>query len=187
MTEEHGGPSIVLWVGGPVQATVWCDTRQQKGKHTNIDRWFDSHGVEYEYRKLDYGDYMREGSNISVDTKKDIQEVAGNVGRDHARFVRECERAAEAGYHLVILVEGVADGGKALRAGEWVSGVCKRCHKCKPELTKGCRRYGRKPLQGKALASIIAGIEDNHGVEFRFCRRDQTAKVICEILGVKHE
>lgn len=187
MGADVEGPSTGEWVGGPVRAVVWCDTRQQAGKHEHVDRWFEAHGVEHEYRKLDYGDYMRDGSNISVDTKKDIQEVAGNVGRDHARFVRECERAAEAGYRLVILVEGVADGGRALRAGEWVSGVCKRCHRCRPELTKGCRRYGRRPLQGHALASIIAGIEANHGVEFRFCRRDQTAKVICELLGVRYE
>ena len=37
--------------------TIYEDTRQQAGKHENIDRWFRNHGVEYEYRKLDAGDY----------------------------------------------------------------------------------------------------------------------------------
>lgn len=54
---------------------------------------------------LPFGDYMLEGSNISIDTKQDVQEVAGNIGRDHARFVRECDRARAEGYRLVILVE----------------------------------------------------------------------------------
>ena len=83
------------------------DTRQQEGQHRHVAAWMRSHGVDFapRARALPYGDYMREGSNISIDTKKDLDELAGNLGREHARFARECDRARADGYRLVVLTE----------------------------------------------------------------------------------
>ena len=64
-------PSIhqAAWVGG-----VFEDTRQQAKKHENKHRWWDAHGVTYQRKTLDFGDYMDASglSNISVDTKRSI-------------------------------------------------------------------------------------------------------------------
>lgn len=174
-------------IGGNM-TRIQIDTRQQVGKHTNIDSWFDSHGIEYFYQKLDFGDYAEvdNGGNIVVDSKQDIQEVAGNVGHDHARFVRECDRAAEAGYRLYILVEEHPEYADRDLLATWVSGVCRRCRKCDP-LESKCVARRFKPLNGPTLRKIIDRIEYDHGARFLFCDKRDTARVICELLGVKFE
>lgn len=174
-------------IGGNM-TRIQIDTRQQVGKHTNIDSWFDSHGIEYFYQKLDFGDYAEvdNGGNIVVDSKQDMQEVAGNVGHDHARFVRECDRAAEAGYRLYILVEEHPEYADRDLLATWVSGVCRRCRKCDP-LESKCVARRFKPLNGPTLRKIIDRIEYDHGARFLFCDKRDTARVICELLGVKFE
>ena len=169
------------------------DTRQQDGKHDNIERWMVAHGVDFAPRAaaLPFGDYMLDGSNISVDTKQDLQEVAGNLGRDHARFVRECERARAEGYRLVILIEQRGYGSVADVAG-WTNRVCVRCQhrkwrRCDPSTSKGCVAKRCKPMTGATLAKIMAKVEEDHGVRFEFCAPTSTARRICEILGVEYE
>ena len=174
-----------------LELKIYCDTRQQKGKHENIDRWFERHGVEYEYRKLDFGDYMTDGSNISIDTKRNVQEVAGNCGKDHARFAREMERAREAGYRLVILVETPKYKQVSDIAG-WTNRVCARCQKkrmgyCNPKQSIGCSAGHRKPMTGATLARIMKSMESNHGSKFEFCHPAHTARFICDLLGVPYD
>ena len=115
-----------------------------------------------------------------------MQEVAGNVGHDHARFVRECDRAAEAGYRLYILVEEHPEYADRDLLARWVSGVCRRCRKCDP-LESKCVARRFKPLNGPTLRKIIDRIEYDHGARFLFCDKRDTARVICELLGVKFE
>lgn len=170
---------------------LYKDTRQQKGKHALKERWWDEHGVESETRKLDFGDYMADGSNVSVDTKASIAEVARNLTAEHDRFARECDRAAEAGYRLVVLVEA---GGRYQSIGSlaaWTSDVCKRCpayrgRKCRPRMkSQRCVVRGRKPVQGDAVAKAMASFQDRHGVRFEFCRKEETAARVCELLGIE--
>lgn len=144
------------------------DTRQQAGKHEHIAAWMSEHGVEFapRARALPFGDYMRDGSNICIDTKKDVLEVAGNVGKDHARFVRELERAANEGYRLVILVEERPSYNERKNLYKWRN------------------PHGR--IQGPTLAKMITTLEKKYGVRFEFCHRRDTAKRICEILGVTY-
>lgn len=181
------GQRLLADIGGNM-TRIQIDTRQQVGKHANIDSWFDSHGIEYFYQKLDFGDYAEvdNGGNIVVDSKQDMQEVAGNVGHDHARFVRECDRAAEAGYRLYILVEEHPEYADRDLLARWVSGVCRRCRKCDP-LESKCVARRFKPLNGPTLRKIIDRIEYDHGARFLFCDKRDTARVICELLGVKFE
>ena len=49
-------------------AMLTCDSRERKNEH--ILRYFDRHGIDYEIRKLDIGDYMLDGGTISVDPKR---------------------------------------------------------------------------------------------------------------------
>lgn len=168
-------------------AAIICDTRQQAGKHNHVDRWFERHGVDFEYRKLDFGDYQRADGlgNVSVDTKKDLQELAGNLGRDHARFARECERAAAAGYRLVVLVEQHPEFN-GVGCGAWVNGVCQRCRRCNPrERGRACLAHRFKPIQGPQLAAIMSTMSKKHGVRFEYCARRDTARRICELLGIE--
>lgn len=164
---------------------IWCDTRQQKGKHVNVDGWFEKHGIPFSYRKLDFGDYMREGSNVSIDTKQSMDELAGNLGKDHARFARECERAMDAGYRLVILVERKPKLNSPLELAKWVPVACHMCGRCDPTESKACSKHRFKPLQGATAARIMKTMSDRYGVRFEFCTRNDTARRICELLGVE--
>lgn len=178
-------------------ATIIEDTRQQQrhgDKHANKHAWWDAHGVEVERRKVDFGDYIRAdgSSNISVDTKRSLDELAGNVGRDHARFVRELERAREAGWRLVVMVEVGHPYRDLEDVNRWTPYVCRRCphytsHECTPHGSDRCRRFRSKPMQGPTLYKMLRTFEREHGVVFELCAPGRSARRICEILGVGYE
>ena len=178
-------------MGGVIKA----DTRQHAGKHVVKEEWWASHGVSTVRMKLDYGDYMADGSNISVDTKRNIAEVAQNInGRNHDRFKRECVRARDAGCRLVVLVEnrdGVRDVKGVVR---WVNDHCRACasrvrRACNPrDASTKCPRHGTmKPIQGPRLSKAMKTMEGRYGVRFEFCAPSESARIICELLGVEYE
>lgn len=142
------------------------DTRQQAGKHEHVKRWMDSHGVEFHQRAraLPFGDYITPGGNISVDTKKDLVEVAGNLGKGHARFTRELVRATEQGWRLIILIEQYPAFNDRAKLYKWRN------------------PHGR--LHGPTLAKMMNTMEENYSIRFEFCAKRDTARRICEILGV---
>lgn len=137
-------------------------------------------------KKLDTGDYWADGSRYLVDTKKDVQELAGNVGRDHDRFVRELDRATAEGKVLVVLVEEHPEYERPELLETWVSWVCSRCRRCDP-LRDACKAKRRKPMNGPQLARILAALTERHGARFMFCAKSDTAEIVCDILGVSHE
>ena len=49
-----------------------CDTRQQEGKHNNIEIYCKRHGIEMVRQKLDVGVYMFPDGRVSVDTKQNL-------------------------------------------------------------------------------------------------------------------
>ena len=50
-----------------------CDTRQQAGKHRNIEQYCRRHDIQMVNQCLSVGDYMiQDGLPISVDTKQDM-------------------------------------------------------------------------------------------------------------------
>lgn len=168
---------------------IYEDTRQQAGKHMNKERWFAEHGVTVERRKLDAGDYERaDGTgNICIDTKRSIQEVAMDCGRDHPRFAREMDRAAAAGKRLVILIEVGYPYTDVDSIARWTSDVCKRCRRCNPRESDHCDRYRSKPMQGRTLLAIMRKMEERHRCRFEVCEPSMSARRICDILGVPYE
>ena len=162
--------------------TVYEDTRQQAGKHKAKHRWFEAHGVDVVRRKLDFGDYMADGSNVSVDTKKDIYEVASNLTAQHDRFRRECERAAAEGCRLVVLVEnrsGVSDLGSLSEWREDADHLSMR-------VRRSGNRYARR-IDGATLSKAMSTMFERYGVRFEFCHPNDSARRICEELGVSYE
>ena len=173
---------------------IKVDTRQQAGKHIIKNEWWASHRVPTVRIKLDFGDYMTDGSNISIDTKRNIAEIAQNInGKNHDRFKRECLRAREAGYRLIILTEnhdGITDVDGVKK---WMNDHCVKCGtrrkvSCNPYDGAKCPRHGtRKPIQGSRLAKAMSTMSERYGVRFEFCNPHETAKRICELLGVSYE
>lgn len=170
-------------------AVITCDTRQQAGKHETKHKWFEDHGFTLARMKLDFGDYMTPGSNVSVDTKRNLRELVQDVGRDHARFGREMDRARDAGYRLVILTETSA--ARTLDdVNGWVNDTCRRCmkyrmHICDPSTAPvHCLAGHKRPMQGPQLAKCCATMAKNHGCVFEFVHPRDSARRICELLGL---
>lgn len=162
------------------------DTRQQREKHEHIKAWMEAHGVAFDQRSraLPFGDYVSDnGSNVVIDTKKDVQELVMDVGRDHNRFARECDKARAAGFRLVVLVESSARYNDRGQLAKWVSKVCLMCRACRPSEDAECRKHRTKPMQGSTLVKILDAMERRHGVRFEFVSKAQCARRICELLG----
>lgn len=143
---------------------IYQDTRQQKGKHTNIESYFARKGIEVINKKLDVGDYMSdENPNITVDTKYGLDELAKNLTNkaDHARFMREVRRAYAARITLIVLIEqrGINGTNDVLR---W--------------------RSKHSPVTGAALVREMFRIRMAYGVKFMFCDKLSTGRRIMEIL-----
>ena len=186
---------------------LYEDTLQQThsgDKHAIKHEWWNAHGIIVVRVRVDgkhlpvpvtFGDYYREGANIVVDTKRNVAEIAANIGgKDHQRFREECRRAKRDGYRLIILVEnseGISDLGSLTK---WTNTHCIKCsirnrRGCKPQDNAGkCPRHNtRKPIQGERLAKAMATMSEKYGVRFEFCNPNDSAKIICDLLGVKYE
>ena len=138
------------------------DSREKKNEH--ILRYFDRHGIDYEIRKLDIGDYMLDGGAISIDTKRSVDELAANMlnRNDHARFLREAKRAADSGVKLIVLLETSK-------------------YKAIPDLATWRSKYSG--ISGRALMDAIYKTHISYGVEFLFCPKISTGRRIIELLS----
>ena len=173
---------------------IYEDTRQQRNKHSLKHEWWKSHNVKLVRKKLDFGDYATDVSNISVDTKRSITEIAQNISRDHRRFRDECERAKNDGYRLIILVEHTERVRNLRDLLTWTNEQCRYCahyrrRGCNPgDTSTKCARHGTvKPIQGKRLAKAMATMSAKYGVVFEFCAPDESAQRICELLGIDYK
>ena len=191
---------------------IYADTLQHAGKHEVKNAWWAEHGIDVVPVRLDgrhgvpvdFGDYFRQGSNVVVDTKRNVDELARNIsggrknGRkksEHVRFREECQRAAAAGYRLVVLVEndlGYANAGDVVR---WINGHCAACREfrvgdCRPHIDSAgtCPRHKTpKPIQGARLYKAMSTMSLRYGVRFEFCAPEDSARRVCELLGIDYD
>lgn len=143
---------------------IFEDTRNQLGKHEELNKQLEELGVTVIRSKLYVGDYARmDNMKICVDTKKDYKEIANNIcGSQHTRFRNDCIRAQQANIRLIILIE------EAVPIEEWTS----------PK-----KRNGQPICQAKpqVLRKAMATMSEKYGVEFRHCKKSETAKTLIEI------
>ena len=87
--------------------TIIEDTRQQAGKHKYENKQLEALGAKILRSKLPCGDYaLMTKMSVVVDSKKDMQEIVGNIcGRQHERFRRELRLAQENHIRLIVLIE----------------------------------------------------------------------------------
>lgn len=186
------------------------DKAQQNNKHELKHAYFESHGIYWERYPLPVGDYIlaneqvldviarkqKRGTDVKkmdflgtyqtcVDTKKDMQEIIGNIcGPQHDRFRDECILAQNNGIKLYVLIEN-ENGVKSiddleewdnprLRIQKWIttpSGQRRKVFKY-PDATKGT-----------TLAKAIRTMTKKYGVEFQFCRPEESGAKILELLN----
>lgn len=129
--------------------------------------YFSAHCDEWEVHKLDVGDYMLEGGQITVDRKHSLDELARNLTnpKDHARFMKEVRRAKEQRLKLIVLCEC---GGKV---------------KTIPDVASWQSKHS--PVSGRYLMERIYQTHISYGVEFLFCDKRSTPRRILELLGAE--
>lgn len=143
------------------------DTRNQIGKHRNIEAYCRMTGIEIIRQALIVGDYMiANQGGISIDTKQDVRELAMDVFQEHDRFRSECERAQKCGITLIILTEETLPGG---RLENWRSPIGK----------DGLPMYRFSPVK---LKKAMITMQEKYGVKFRFCDGRSTGRVMMEYL-----
>lgn len=162
---------------------IQIDTREHKSELNRITAQLDRLGVSYFVSKLYVGDYQSlDNPRLVIDRKKDLQELIGNITQQHERFREELIRARDHGIKIIILCEH-GDGINSLEdvffwrnprldMMDWkvVDGKPKRVQKY-PKATTGQSLY-------KAMQSV----ENEYGVEFRFCDKENVGENILKLL-----
>lgn len=141
------------------------DSREQKFDH--VTNYFDSQGIKWVKSKCVVGDYVNlENPMVVVDRKKDLQEVCGNVTKDHARFVRELELAKDLGYKMIVLVEEPNINS--------LSQVC--------SWYNWRRKTNPKAITGRTLYKIMLKMSQKYNFEWQFTTKSKCGEKIVELL-----
>lgn len=143
---------------------IVIDSRERKFDH--IKDYFEQNNIPYEIKKLDTGDYFNtENPTVIIDRKANLQEVLTNLIRgksNRTRFTKECKRAFDDNVRFIVLVEGT------------------NCKNVK-DVSTWQSQYSR--LSGRWLVNEMFTLTMAYKVEWMFCKKNQTAKKILELLG----
>ena len=143
------------------------DTRQQIGKHENVRKYCEKHGIEIIRQALNVGDYQIAGKgDISVDTKYGVPELAMCVFQEHDRFRDECVRAQRCGITLIVLTEEQLPGG---RLDNWRSPI-------------GWDGLPMHKFKVDILRKAMITMQEEYDVRFRFCHPRETGKQLIDYL-----
>ncbi len=187
------------------------DKGQVENKHIAKHMYFEQNGIYWERYPLPVGDYILYNDavadviarkqkrgievkkmdflgtyNVCVDTKKDMQEIVGNIcGQQHARFRDECILAQNNGIKLYVLIENT-DRIKCVEdVFHWQNPRMHRYNKIKYMHNLGKWQNialpKAPPTKGEQLAKAMLSMQLKYGVKFLFCRPDESGKKIVEI------
>ena len=165
------------------------DTRNQKNKHPNVHAWARENGVTIIRTKLLVGDYtLPTNQSVIVDTKKDMQEVYGDIVQGHKRFKGELELAMKAGIKLIVLVE--EDDIIALPdVHYWKNPRRERWFRINAAHKAGKLKNvvipKQPPVSSDDLLIKMCTMETRYGVEWAFCAKQDTGSRIWELLNEK--
>lgn len=150
---------------------ILCDTRQQKDKY--ITDYFDKNNVQWirtglpsaDYMKIIYDDGFVKDYSVLIDTKKDVEEIAGNLCRttEHERIKREIEKA------------------KGLGCKNFIFLVCDNKIKTIDDLKNWSSK--RTKVKGETLLKIMSTMSQRYGIKFIFTSKQNAGKKIIELLS----
>ena len=120
---------------------------------------------------------MFPGGATTVDTKASLYELAQNLKQQHERFRRECLRACEAGYQLIVLVENVDGVSTLYDLAEWIEPM--------EHFMARKRKSGGKVkvrFTGTSLYKACKTMQTKYGVRFEFCPPEGAGARVVSIL-----
>ena len=147
------------------------DVNNKLGQHVAKNEYWAVTGTKVVRCKLPYGDYCFTPP-IVVDTKRDVDELAQNIGGDHVRFKNACILARECGSRLVILVENDLGIETVDDLESWTN----------PRAWANKKKGLKEPIDGPRLAKACRTMTERYGVEFEFCAPDESGKRVIDIL-----
>ena len=188
-------------------------------QHILKNEYFKSVGVEVKRVPLPVGDYVKANEisldvmlrkrdrgqevskidflgsyKVSVDTKKDIQELVGNIcGKQHARFRDECILANNNDIKLYILVandDGIKTIDDLFRWHNPRLDIMKNSDDCIGFWKTGNPKYRKTrkyptATKGVTLAKACLTMQKKYGCEFVFCSNKEQGKRVLELLGIE--
>lgn len=161
-------------------AYILVDTREKDNDYVLRD--FKKLEYNYKEQKLDEGDYQSSfNPNCVIDLKNGILEVHANIAGkkdERERFMREIERCKQRGKKLIVLVrEEVIYSVYGVQF--WRSPTHEYFDK------RNCK-WVDKPytkVSGKFIMKVMERYARDYGVEWRFCKRKDTATEIVKLLN----
>lgn len=145
------------------------DCREKCGHHREIIEYCKSHEIPLIRKRLEVGDYMlgeiKCGKVVpigkrSIDTKQSLSETASDLYRDKVAFNKKYKKCYENGIELYVLVEQEIKSLNDILS--WSSPHSK--------------------ISGKMLYDMIDRVRKSYGVKFVFCRKENVAQTIINIL-----
>lgn len=160
--------------------TIQVDSREKAHAITRILEHFHASGVKYYISKLYIGDYMNlDNPRVIVDRKQNLDELCGNVCRQHERFRAELIRAQENGIRLIILCEH----GHGIKSLDDVLFWRNPRARTKKLINGRWVWTEQKVMHGDTLYKILCTMQRKYGVSFLFCDKTETGRRIVEILN----
>lgn len=147
------------------------DAREKKSKHCNIETYCREHNIPIVRKMLDVGDYrlatinntgqLEYINNRALDTKGGgALELANDLYRDKLQFNKKYKKCYNQGIELYVLVEQEIKSLNDIL--EWSSPHSK--------------------INGKMLYDMIERVRKSYGVKFLFCRKEDVAQTVVNIL-----
>ena len=146
------------------------DCREKSGHHNEISNYCKEHEIPLIRKRLEVGDYMlgeiKCGKVVpigkrSIDTKSGgIAELCSDLYRDKKDFNRKYRKCLDNGIELYVLVEQEITRLNDILS--WSSPHSK--------------------ISGKMLYNMIDRVRKSYGVKFVFCRKENVAQTIINIL-----
>lgn len=152
---------------------ILTDTRQQKENH--IIKEFDKQGIFHIRTALESADYMAVRYNngfykdysVLIDTKKDLEEISGNLcnTQNHERIKREIAR------------------GKELGCNDFIFLIADNKIKTLDDLKNW--RSKRTKVKGETLVKIMKTMKERYDIRFIIVPKKEMGKKIINLLGGK--
>lgn len=193
------------------------DKAQKIDQHEMKNRWWGSESIQVMRYPLPVGDYIiaddkvmelikrKQKRNVEikkmdfvgtykvcVDTKKDIQELIGDIcGKQHERFRDECLFAKNNGIKLYILVENTTitiNERKGIYS-PYIDSLNNLHRFVNPRLFiwRGGKQMYPTATKGVTLKKACLTMTQKYGVEFMFCRPNEAAEKVIELLATGNE
>ena len=159
---------------------ILVDTREKDNAYVLKD--FTKLEYNYKEQKLDEGDYQSSyNPNCVIDLKNGLIEVQSNIAgskKNKARFLREVKRCIDKNKKLIVLIREPYIYS--------VTGVQYWKSPTHDYYDKTRKVWVEKPytkVSGKFLMKVMQRYAKEYGVEWRFCKRADTATEIVKLLN----